>query len=442
MFQTAQPICVSAFFKDLYIVQGAENIKEMFKNSWASTSTFLHEFSLRYAFGMSEKADDSGGGPKPRPGSTVEARIRVDYRSYQTTTQLLSGSGFRPFWHRYRINITSRLRGHSISSEWQSLPDFMHLFESEVSGALMDALCGKHLLHRNPDFLRDLWQLDRHLDTLFKGISPNLCSENSFARENFEPSGTEPSGDDPFWGSRFFRDRQKIFLEMDGMDYDAIASEDFGAIWASTRNSVMAAFWMALEIFHDPAMLESVREEVRACTTDAPGKLFDTDRLLLSPLLQSIYAETLRLRVHIFMSAPRTESVWNTSREDNHPVDGFWAEHFLKFSGIGGSGPRKRIATMNAQTSTLSRASLGPIFAPEDVEGAWIPYGGGPRMCRGRHFAKREMILTAAIMVTLFDCEILADVRSLKMDMKGVGFGTLGVEGAVPVRIRRRKTNP
>jgi hypothetical protein len=52
------------------------------------------------------------------------------------------------------------------------------------------------------------------------------------ARENFTDSAVQADGDDPFWGCRFFRDRQKMFLEMDGFDHDAIVSEDFGAIWA------------------------------------------------------------------------------------------------------------------------------------------------------------------------------------------------------------------
>lgn len=52
------------------------------------------------------------------------------------------------------------------------------------------------------------------------------------ARDNFDDTAVAADGDDPFWGSSFFRERQEMFLEMDGFDYDAIASEDFGAIWA------------------------------------------------------------------------------------------------------------------------------------------------------------------------------------------------------------------
>lgn len=53
-----------------------------------------------------------------------------------------------------------------------------------------------------------------------------------YARENFDDSAIDDNGDDQFWGSSFFRMRQKTFLEMDGFDRDAINSLDFGAIWA------------------------------------------------------------------------------------------------------------------------------------------------------------------------------------------------------------------
>lgn len=52
------------------------------------------------------------------------------------------------------------------------------------------------------------------------------------ARDNFNDSAIDAAGDDPFWGSSFFRKRQKMFLEMDGFDYASTASGDFGAIWA------------------------------------------------------------------------------------------------------------------------------------------------------------------------------------------------------------------
>lgn len=195
--------------------------------------------------------DDSGAAHRPYPGSSVEPRNRIDYRSYQTITQLLTGSGFQSFWARYERNVTKRLlqQQHRLSGdEWEYHADLMTLFETEVAAAAMDALCGEYLLQRSPHFLADLWTLDRRLDKLIRA-TPRIFAPRTyamrdrllaavrdwqgFARARFRPSCVDPeTSDDPFWGSRFFRLRQEVFLEMDGMDYDAIASEDFGAIWA------------------------------------------------------------------------------------------------------------------------------------------------------------------------------------------------------------------
>ncbi|KAJ5715984.1 uncharacterized protein N7483_013165 [Penicillium malachiteum] len=472
MFQMPHPIRLSFFSMDLYLVQGADNIKDVFKNSWVSTSTFLHQFSLRNAFGMSEKAleiydkDDSGGSHRPYPGSTVEARNRVDYRSYQTISAFLGGNGLKSFWRRYQVNMTKRLKEYQIGSQWEESPDFLTFFETTISAALMDALCGKYLLQRSPNFLVDLWQLDRELDVLFKGtpkfLAPKVYATRerlldaikdwqSFAREHFLPSFIDSSGDDPFWGSKFFRNRQDVFMEMDGMDYDAIASEDFGAIWASTRNSIVAAFWTVIEIFQDPSLIERVRDEVKPCENGDSETIFDIDKLLQSPLL---HASTKEIQPeHTGLAHPHGKTLlmsstpahmdteaWNTGVNNEHPLDSFWAERFIKVANDEQSGPKKctRQTASTSADSKCSHDTSNSIFAIDDVEGSWIPYGGGPRMCPGRHFAKREIILTMAMMVTMFDCDVLKNVRSLKMDMRGFGFGTLNAVGKVPVRMRRR----
>lgn len=56
--------------------------------------------------------------------------------------------------------------------------------------------------------------------------------QKKVARDHFDAPPIDAEGDDPFYGSSFFRERHQTFFQMDGFDYDAIASEDFGAIWA------------------------------------------------------------------------------------------------------------------------------------------------------------------------------------------------------------------
>ncbi|KAI0451549.1 cytochrome P450 [Xylaria acuta] len=479
-FQSAQPTRVKILTRDFYVIGGPENIKALFRNSWACTSIPFVKFALGYAFGLPAKAlslydkDDSGGGHLPHPGSTVEAHNRIDYRVHQSLGRFLEGEGLSPFWNRFVDNVTDRLYSlhDRVGRDWDYHADLMKVVGDEVTISIINALCGPYLLGLNPHFLQDFWDFDRNLQTYLQGvpwfIAPNayrvrkrvlhaVKAWQQYARDNYKDSAVGADGDDPFWGSSFFRERQDMFLEMDGFDYDAIASQDFGAIWAA-RNSVTAASWTIYEAYRDPELLASLRAEVDACTVESADRRirFDTDRLFRLPILQAIYAETLRLRMHFYIIRmadrddmnirdwiiPRRKVIvtpttlahmdseaWDTGLNNEHPVDQFWIGRFLKYP--------SESSNANAQPHNF----VSPlIFSAKGLEGSWIPYGGGPRQCPGRHFAKRQILLATALMVSLFDCEILGEGRHVQEDftLKGFGGGVSHPAGKVPMKIRRR----
>lgn len=224
------------------------------------------------------------------------------------------------------------------------------------------------------------------------------------------------------------------------------------------RNSITAASWTIFEIYRDPELLASVRAEVDPCTLkSADGRIqFDVDQLLRLPVLQAVYAETLRLRMHFYIIRmpdrvdldirdwiiPRRKvtvtlttvahmdsKAWNTGLNNEHPIDQFWIGRFLKHP------------SASAYRNTKPHDSpSSPIFSTKELEGSWIPYGGGPRQCPGRHFAKRQILLTTALMVSLFDCEILEEGRNVQEDftLRGFGSGVSHPASKMPMRIRRR----
>jgi cytochrome P450 len=203
----------------------------------------------------------------------------------------------------------------------------------------------------------------------------------------------------------------------------------------TTNNSIIASFWTAVETFSSSHLLAEVRQEAEACRIvdpeagpDQPPQ-FDIEKLLQQPVLQAIYAETLRLRIsdyfvrhhshgdiqmdgwripnnHLILTSPMhahmDASIWGTER----PVDEFWPERFLK-----------------------PAAGDGREFTTERAKGAWVPYGGGYHACPGRHFAKMMIIFSTALLVTMYDCEILANPKDLAMTMRNFWLWHVGVLG-------------
>lgn len=214
------------------------------------------------------------------------------------------------------------------------------------------------------------------------------------------------------------------------------------------RNSIASTFWAVYEVYRDPELLASIRAEVDTCAVQTDNGLhFNINHLLRLPLLQAVYAETLRLRMHFYIIRmpdredinirewilPRQKVIvtpttvahmdpqrWNTGLNGERPLNHFWVGRFLQY-------PLKSIHKPT------------PEFSTKGLEGSWIPYGGGPRQCPGRHFAKRQILLTIALTVSLFDCEVLEKSVQEDFTLWGFGSGVSNPVGSVPIRIRRRR---
>lgn len=223
-----------------------------------------------------------------------------------------------------------------------------------------------------------------------------------------------------------------------------------------------------MEVFRSPSLLLRIRGEVESCLIQSSTAelAFDIIKLCNNPLLQSIYAETLRLRVSQFLIrspdqadlnigdwlfpknkliaissyiAHMDNAVWNTGTdEDPHPLEDFWPDRFIIYPGDSASGPLKS-SPIRQDERQKNESQHGPRFSTEGLAGIWIPYGGGQRMCPGRHFAKQEIILTCAMMSIMFDIELDTPGGSMpECDMRGFGFGAMKPNSRAPCRIRRR----
>lgn len=214
-------------------------------------------------------------------------------------------------------------------------------------------------------------------------------------------------------------------------------------------------FWFILEALKDTVLHSRMMSEVSASTS---SNALDINKLASKPLLQSAYAEVLRLRVAVVstraaeysqlhigdgytlpqhqriimysrVSALNEEEWRRAGRHSPIPLTEFDAERFLLH-------PSAASLSKETQDTTPSKAE----FSTEGLAGLWFPYGGGDRMCPGRHFAKQELLITFAILFSNFEIEPLeTDLAEVEPDMSCAPFGTLPPLQSVPFRIRAKK---
>lgn len=287
---------------------------------------------------------------------------------------------------------------------------------------------------------------------------------------------------------------------------------------STITNAVPCTFWAVIHICRDPTLLSDIRDELLSSTRvgsplrspfpnsaagskpdlinrDSPSgpefpvaptcmlthSVFDIDSLLRQPLLQSVYSETLRLYIRVFITRYPTRSdlrindwlfpknkvilvstdpahfdstVWNTA-EGLYPLTAFWPKRFLVGEGVYKDSPARNTAVLHndenplvshekklqtkcssPQTSKID-TKMPPKFTLKGLNGSWIPFGGGSRACPGRHFAKREILIAVAMMLTAFDIEPLGDEKVLEIRSGRYGLGAQNPVGKVPVRMRR-----
>ncbi|KAH7304097.1 cytochrome P450 [Stachybotrys elegans] len=467
-FWQRQPVRVRSFFQDIYVVQGAGHLTSMLKQH--SISSFpVHKYIMANIFLLPKAAldthakDNSGPSPKPHLESTVEHRNRLEFHLRNSFHEFLLGPGQASLLKRVCRTATSRISSLDVGQEWTHVPDLVRLFKHHLTAASVDALTGPMIMEQNPAFPEDLWSIEEYGIRFLLKIPifdqkpyqsreraiEAVYSWQTWARNNFTPESVDEDGNDPFWGCSFFRKRDVMFSDMDGFCSRAKASVELAVIWAAQINAVMSSFWIVLETFLNPEYLQLVREEVQPCVQAGPdgNPQIDSAKLARQPFLQAMLSESLRLHVHGFFARYPTRKditvngwdipkdhiciasstpahmdpdFWCAGAASAHPVDEFWPWRFLK---------------KDAVTGELQ-------FSLEGTEGYLVPFGVGPHACPGRTYAKRLNLLTLALMVTLYDCDVLASNEQLKMNGKKFPAGALTPCDVVPVRMRRRQYSP
>jgi cytochrome P450 len=219
-------------------------------------------------------------------------------------------------------------------------------------------------------------------------------------------------------------------------------------------------------VFSRPDLLERIRPVCESAIDPVKGEI-DSVQLSRTPLLQSVLAEVLRMRVQgivmrrasdplemngwhfpkgAYIMAPSNfntmnEKVWNTGGPGSpHPVDTFWAERFLIYPDNPSSGPVRRDESSKPQVNRDDGSANTARYSEQGLKGAYFPFGGSLHPCPGRQFTQLEVLATLAVLV--LDCDLEFQVESgwtPKMKTSHYGLGTLPPAEKVPCKIRRKR---
>ncbi|KAK8859640.1 25-hydroxycholesterol 7-alpha-hydroxylase [Apiospora arundinis] len=426
----------------IYFVTGSDHVPTLFKSNMFTSDPWVIRILERTAgyfpVDLTKfSRDDSGSSRLPRTGSTegLLDSERIWHAMHQNYNATLVGpdsvntiaASYQPFFHQELTTLLASKEGGTDLL----LFDFL---KKTMSRAATLALFGPGIIDINPGFMDAFWKYENFAEPLAFGLPNWLNKEGVEARNTmramctkwyehanreFPWESVEEDHDtswEPIFGSPLSR---RLARWGKSFDFDAVGMGPVYTlfIFALHSNTIPICTWIMIELIKDPKLFSAVRRDITkaALSNETSSQTFDIHELTSLPLLQSIYAEALRLHVGILITRtsvvpvtiaghnfpPGTvfqsptqlshleESVWGVP---GHPASEFWAHRHLK--------EKKKENEKGEIEKHLEFSLAGP-------PGAFFPYGGGTAMCAGRNLAKAEVLVTVAMLVSRLDLKFL-----------------------------------
>ncbi|KAI0419450.1 cytochrome P450 [Xylaria grammica] len=286
----------------------------------------------------------------------------------------------------------------------------------------------------NPKLEECFWDFDHGLGRLLIGTFPSVTAGKAYkgrellvkALEEYLENGHHKLG------SKIVQKRVEIALQH-GWTLRATARSELSFLFAGIVNATTSSFWILLQIFAEPQLLSTVREEIiQTLRTDKGEKGQDPEKYRLNitdlkdrcPMLIAVYRECLRLGSDNYSTRMVKEDTILAER------------YFLKKGAVvqiaGGvihadqSIWGDNVEDFNPGRFLERKQQLGNTKQNQIHPAAFRAFGGGKTLCPGRHFAMNEILSFVSVAILMFDIEA-ADGGKIKVPRKN--------DGVLPVHI-------
>ncbi|RBR18959.1 uncharacterized protein FIESC28_05781 [Fusarium coffeatum] len=469
--------------REIYLAMPGKQIEGLFRNSHGLVPAPSLFYAMSVFFGLSGKDLDMFNHDRiskyeeqvdlttshPDPSRRIMEHQKQDFAFY------LQKNNLESVMKRFVDNFESQLsQDPQIGNDWTYFPDLFNFMSDLIFKAHLEALYGQEILKLCPTFCQDFWT--------FYNMFPmhqNFDTWRTWCDDNFDwnNEALHDSEYEPVWGTQYVRKMVQRHQDL-GLSRNGVAAVMLGYLFVTVANTIPAALWMILHIVLDEDLLHRVRSELLAdCHPPTSQGQLNIKSLLADPLINSIYHETLRLRVAsavgrtatndriclaggwkvrmgvpiMFMGwlAGLDDDFWNTGRrlpdgEMQRPLDVFWAERFLTYPSDPTSGPvKKELRPKRASAKRLTRRrdtdDTRPKLALAGLRGHHFPFGGGQFRCPGESMAKQIMFVSTAMVLQKLQIDLVdpAMAKKTKSRHKAFPFGSHTFDRVVPIRVRR-----
>ncbi|KAI0552664.1 cytochrome P450 [Xylaria curta] len=385
------------------------HINQAFQLSLQLTNKLGIVFAFKHVFGTPSEClsvyadDDSGLSAKPRKGSTIGEENRIHRHHYHFSQTYLTAQHLPSLSERFIITLTRNLHTSKLfdsdktgENAWFRFPDLYSFLRRHVTASF--TRCLPRWLYpgayKNRDKLLEMlkqWHIHGDSHSCYYDIRPG-----------------DPEWE-PCFGAKTTKAKHSYIGKINLLNAEARAAEDLATLYAMNANTNASIFWFVFEALKDAHLLGRLRKEIGACLhVGQKPPSFDIAKLSSQPLLQSVFAETLRLRVvtgFVRVSEHAPLELEGYTIEQNH--------RFLVFT--------------------------HPLALSTD---AWMSAGRPPTRPLTEFQAERFLIIaTVALLFHNFDIELSPGVNidNIILQYRWISTGG-GVppSGKVPFRMRKR----